>query len=245
MAVERNKDGSITIRSNEIITTVAEIKNSYTERNKEKFASWVEDCAKKVTVCAHTIKETEQYFLTLCDAQPIIGNDERLKNFQNHLIMNFFMDQLKHKPSQFSFDMTDEEIEHWHKENVAMRKEIKEISPEKLGLVVRGYYLPRTERNAAFYDQAQKRREELWSHHPKRMDLPHISPSVLQGQEDLCFFLEEATEHIQVLGGGEELQQKLILFKGVTQEDIEKRTPRFLVYVATLRDSEGICFGKK
>ena len=245
MAVERNKDGSITIRSNGIIMAIAGIKSSYTERNKDNFASWVEDCAKKVTACAHTIKETEQYFLTLCDAQPLIGNDERIKNFQTHLILNFFKDQLKHQPSQFSFDMTDEEIEHWHKENVAMRKEIKETFPEKLGLVVRGYYLPRTEHNVVFYEQAQKKLEELWSHHPKRTDLLQIPPSVLQEQEDLCFFLEETTEHIQVLGGGEELQQKLILFKGVSQEDIEKRTPRFLVYIATLRESKGIYIEKK
>lgn len=242
MAIERNKDGSITIRSNGTITAITGIKSSYTERNKEKFASWVEHCAKEVKACAHTIKETEQYFLTLCDARPLIGNDERLKNFQTSLIMNFFQDQLKHQPSQFSFDMTDEEIEHWHKENVAMREEVKETSPGKLGLVVRGYYLPRTERNAVFYEQAQKSLEELWSHHPKRTDLSQIPPPVLQEQEDLCFFLEETTEHIQVSGGGKELQQKLILFKGVTHEDIEKRTPRFLVYISTLRESEGLAF---
>jgi hypothetical protein len=54
--------------------------------------------------------------------------------------------------------------------------------------------------------------------------------------QDICFFFEETTEHFQVYGNGDSLAEKLIIFRGVSEEDIKKRNSRFLVYISTLRD---------
>lgn len=53
--------------------------------------------------------------------------------------------------------------------------------------------------------------------------------------QDICFFFEETTEHCQS-SGGNNLMQQLIVFRGVSKEDIEERNPRFLGYISTLRD---------
>lgn len=228
MSVERNKDGSITIKSNSSVTAIGRIVETSVDRHEEKFKQWVEDCAKLVTACDHTLKETEALFLKQCDALPLNKDDMRMKNFQLNVIMNHCKDKLEHQAPEFSFDMTDDEIEKWHKEQNAMREEAMNSSPERFGLIMHGYYLPHTERNAVFYEQTYPEAHKFTKH-------ADHSPEQIEKQ-DICFFFEETTEHCQSSGGGDNLMQQLMVFRGVSEDDIQKRSPRFLVYISTLRD---------
>lgn len=226
MSVERNKDGSVTINSNNGASAVfGRIVFVSDDKQEDKFKVWVEQCAKAVIDCAHTFKETEHYFLEHCDALPLDLNDNRMKSYQINVIMNHCKDKLGYLPSEFSFDMTDNEIEKWHNENTAMREEIKNSSPERFGLNIHGYYLPNNERNAIFYEQACLK----WTKHTDS------SPKQIEKQ-DIYFCFEESTEHWESSGGGDNLMQQLIVFRGVSEDDIQKRTPRFLGYISTLRD---------
>lgn len=228
MSVERNKDGSITIKDNNGVAVIGRIVKISEDKQEEKFQHWVDDCAKVVTACAHTFKETECYFLEHCDALPLALNERRMKNFQENVIMNHCKDKLGHQPSEFSFDMTDDEIEKWHKEENAMREEAMNSSPERFGLNMRGYYLPHTEHNAVFYEQAYVESQKSMKHTKQ-------SPKQIEKQ-NICIFFEETTEHCQSSGGGDSLMQQLIVFRGVSEEDIQKRNPRFLGYISGLRD---------
>lgn len=226
MSVERNNDGSITIKSSNGVTAIGRIVGTSDDRHEEKFKQWVEDCAKLVTACDHTLRETEDFFLKQCDALPLIKDDMRMKNFLLNVIMNHCKDKLEHQAAEFSFDMTDEEIEQWDKEDKAMRQEAINTPPEKFGLNVRGYYLPHTENNKVFYEQAYHELQERM----KNIDLKQIQ------MQDICFFFEETTGHFQSSGGGNELMKKMIVFRGVCENDIKKRNPQFLGYITTLRD---------
>lgn len=228
MSVERNKDGSISIKNNNGATVIGRMMVVSDDKREEKFKQWVEDCAKLVTSCTHTFKETEQYFLEQCDALPLTSNDRRTKSFQLNVIMNHCKEKLEHKASEFSFDMTDEEIEKWNNEENAMREEAMNSSPEHFGLIMRGYYLPHTKRNEVLYENAYLEAQKC---------MKHTNQNTKQFEmQDIYFFFEETTEHCQASGGGNELMQQLIVFRGVSEEDIEKRTPRFLGYISTLRD---------
>lgn len=228
MSVERNKDGSVTIKHSKGTATIGIIGGVSDKKREEKFEKWVEECTKLVIPCGHTYKETEQYFLELCDAVKLDINDMRMKSFKLNVILNHFKDKLKHQASQFSFDMTDEEIEKWHKEEEDMRDEAMNSSPEDFGLNMSGYYLPHTERNEVFYKEAylefQKRMKD-YNPRPKQIEM-----------QDICFFFEETTGQFQCSGGGKTLMQQLIVFSGIREEDIVKRTPRFLEYISTLRE---------
>lgn len=138
MSVERKKDGSIAIKSNTGVTVIGRIIGTSNNKHQERFTHWVDECAKLVTPCAHTMKETEQYFLEQCDAIPLAPNDRRVRNFQCNVIMNYCKDKLKHKPSEFAFDMTDEEMEKWQKEQDAVREEAMNSPAERFGLKIHG-----------------------------------------------------------------------------------------------------------
>jgi hypothetical protein len=228
MTVERNKDGSVTIRSNNGVTTIGKIEKFQVEVSQDKFEQWVEDCAKLVTPCAHTLNETIQYFLQQCDALIIGSDDRRMKNFKLNVIMNHCKDKLVHQAPEFSFDMTDVEIEKWQNEEDAMRQEVMNSSPEQFGLNMCGYYLLHTERNEIFYEQAYQEVQMLMKHSNKG----HKQFEV----QDICFYFEETTGHCESSGGGRRLMNQLIAFRGVGEDDIEKRSSRFLGYISALRE---------
>ena len=128
MSVERNKDGSITIKDTNGVAVIGLIKRVSDNKQEEKFQRWADDCANLVTACPHTLKETEDYFLELCDARPLDIDDYRMQSFKCNVIMNHCKDKLQHQPPAFSFDMIDDEIEKWHKEQNAMREEARKSS---------------------------------------------------------------------------------------------------------------------
>ena len=55
MSVERNKDGSISIKNNNGVTVIVRMVGVSDDKRKETFQKWVEDCAKLVTACGHTL----------------------------------------------------------------------------------------------------------------------------------------------------------------------------------------------
>ncbi|MDF2521274.1 MAG: hypothetical protein K0R84_1902 [Clostridia bacterium] len=227
MPIERNNADSITIRDNNSVTAIGRISGASDDKREEKFRQWVEDCAKQVKVCTHTFKETKQYFLEHCDTLPLPPDDRRMKYFKLNVIMNYFKDKLEHQASEFSFDMTDEEIEKWHKEEAAVREEALSSPPERFCLKLRGYCLPHTERNEAYYEETRKD----WETHSK------LSPAEAEQvrHADICFYFEETTGYIQSSGAGT-LIRELTIYRGISKEDIEKRTPRFLGYITALRE---------
>ncbi|WP_040214475.1 hypothetical protein [Clostridium polynesiense] len=228
MAVDRYKDGSISIKSNNGLTVISKIIGESNDKQEERFRLWVEDCAKLVTACPHTIKETEQYFLDNCDAVLIEAKDRRMKSFQSNVIMNYCKDKLEHQAPEFSFDMSDEEMEKWRKEENSMRQEAMNSSPEQFGLNIRGYCLPHTERNLIFYEEAYQEAQKSMKHSNNKLKQIEM--------QDICFFFEETTGHCQSSGGGRSLMNQLIAFMGVGEEDIKKRSARFLGYISALSE---------
>ena len=95
MSVERNIDGNITIKDNNGVGVIFRtVKVSY-DKQEEKFQHWVDDCAKRVTACSHTFKETEHYLLENCDALPLALKDRCMKSFHCNVIMSHCKDKLQ------------------------------------------------------------------------------------------------------------------------------------------------------
>jgi hypothetical protein len=216
MSLERNKDSSITIIKNNVVKLTD-------DKWEVKFQQVVQEYAKLVTACAHTFKETEQYFLEQCDALPLTPNEMRMKSFQLNVTMSHFKDKLEHKTPRVSFDMADEEIEKWDKEESDMPQEAENSSPQQFGLNIHGYYLPHTKRNEVFYEQEYQEVQEF-------MKLSNQDAKKIK-MEDICLFFEETTGDYLFSCGGCSLMYQVIIFMGISEDDIEKHTQRFLGYI--------------
>jgi len=225
MAVERNDDGSITIRSKNSVSTITRTVLHRDEKRKEEFQQLVEKCAKTIKPCAHSFKEVIEYFLDNCDAVPIEPGDRYLKHFLYNVVINHCKEKLETVPRDFSFEMTDEEIQEWSRAEEVLRAKIMNSSPEDYGLHIHGFYLPHTERNLLYYNEMQN------------LDLQTDECNKDFQQQDIHFFFEETTEQGQANGGGGSLMNELIIYRGVSEEDIKSRNLRFLGYISALRDT--------
>lgn len=227
MTVKRNRDGSVTIRNQSGTVAIGRVVFASDDSFKQKYEQWIEDCARLVTAGTHTFEETEKYFLEQCDTLPVSSDNIHLKSYKYSLIMNYFKDKLEYQAADFSFEMTDKEMEKWHRENSAMQEEVRNSPPERFGLNLKGYLLPNTERNRSFYKEASMQAQKHIQHSEakQQVDMPNI-----------YFFFEDTTENIEASGGGASLMNQLIIFRGISQDDINKRTPKFLSYINSLRE---------
>ncbi len=238
MTVERSENGQITIRDGNNVSAVSPMVTTSDEQNNSRFTEWAESCAKLVKTNSHTISETEQFFLTLCDVIPLEPASIHIENFKFNIVLSYFKDKLEHQPPKFSFDMTDKEIENWHREDRAMREEILNSPPERFGLVMHGYHLPHSHRNEEIYENTKRLCEKYQTMHAKELlEKYPPAPPIEVKNLDIYFLFEESTGYLQCCGGGQDIYQKLILFKGITQDDIDKSSPQFLSYITVLRDT--------
>lgn len=208
---------------------------------EEKYHNWVEECAKSVKACSHSIEETEKFFLRQCEAIPINQDDYRMKSYQYSVVLNYYRDKLNHKLSDFPLDMKDEEIEKWDRELEDIRREIMDTSTEYYGIKISGYYLPQSERNLYLYEEAK---EEIQKMEKQRIIKQRIIDQGTINQEedvnihrflqDICFFFEKTTEDIQCNNGGRSLIHKIAVFRGVKEEDIRTRNSRFCGYLFSM-----------
>ncbi len=230
MAIERNEDGSITIRDESGMVIVGKIGAVFTPdvnpKQEAKREAWEEKCAQIIKPQPHTISEVEDYFLQQCEAIPMNSADSRMRNFYINVVMNRCLKDRK-QLDRVSLTMSDEEFEGWHRRQNELFKEVSNSSPEEYGLIMRGYYLPKTLRNQQIYEEKDPRWEELPEEYRKNNK---------EDNEEICIFFEETTGYIIFNGRGTGLYNRLIAYKGITREDINLRNSNFEIYIYTLRD---------
>ena len=194
---------------------------------REGLEKWAESNAKNIKPCAHMIKETEEYLFSMYDAIQLEADNNHLKDFQHNVILKNFRDKLKHKPLKFAAEMSDEEMDNWHLQEMSASQEIDSYPPEHFGLIARGYYLPHTQRNEAFYEDVYKNEKA------RQSALIFGSDEAEKDYLTVYIFFEETTETIDAFAGFDLLRQ-LLIYKGVIQKDIDQLTPRFITYVSLL-----------
>jgi hypothetical protein len=220
MSLNTNKDCGI-ISS---YSRVVKISDSEVD---ERLHRLLQEYAKLVTLRTHphTFKEIEQYFLEQCDALPITLNDDDMTLFKASVIMHHFEDK-EHKAPNFS-DMIYEEIVKWHKEKNDLFHEANLASPQQYGLKLHGYRLPYTKRNEAFYDEVYPELMKYTDQIAKRVKM-----------NDICFFFEETTEEYYFTCAGCSLMYKVIIFIGISEDDIKKHNQRFVTYINAMVQME-------
>jgi hypothetical protein len=230
MSIRQNEDRNYSKHNDNEISAFAKIKFIPNKDNEleERYHNWVEECAKTIKANSHTMEETEQFFLHQCDALPIDKEDYRIKNFQSCVIMNYFQHLLKNKQTEASFDMTDEQVHKYLKEQREIFREAQSYSQEYFGIQISGYYLPHTERNLYLYEEVIQDIQDKANYH-EDINIPKKELSIY-------FFFDKKTGHMECNGGGRSLINKIIVFRGVGEEDINLRNNRFQGYLSPMHE---------
>lgn len=230
MSIKQSKDGrddSFSI-SSKSASAIGIIGGSFSAKKnpilEEKYHKWIEEFANTMKPCVHTIEETEQYFLQQCEAVPLDKDDNRMKSYQYSVVMNY---KLRNRLTEFSLDMNDGKFE-IDKELCDKRREIMNAMPGHYGIKTTGYYLPKTERNLYLYEESINEIKRI----TKQNDDINMHTFCM----DTCFFFEKTTKDIQCNNGGRGLINKLVVYRGVSEEDIKLRNARFQGYLSSMRE---------
>ena len=231
MSIWKNKDSSDnnSRHRNSSISSIGIIGSTFSPKSdpllEEKYHNWIEEYANIIQSCTHTIEETEQYFLQQCEAIPMDKDDKRMKSYQYTVVVN---NKLRDRISEIPLDMSNEEIKKWIRVQSDIHRELKNTLPEQYGIKASGYYLPQTERNLYLYEEFRSEIERIAKH--KEDLIMHTYCN------DICFFFERSSGDIQCSNGGRSLINRLIVFGGVSEEDIKLRNARFHGYLSSMRE---------
>lgn len=229
MPVER-KGEQITITTETGTVAIAPMKMIKSGFDESVLQAWQDECAKLLKPNARLACELAEYLTARYDLEILTAEDIQMQLFLENFILNHFEDRLKHRPPHPSSDMTDKELENWQRETEAQREEIRTIPPERFGLKVRGFRILHTEKNEPLIDADRRQWWERWGN-----DHCKDTENFLEPDGYLCY--EETTGVGSGSGfGGGALLHEAILFLGITAEDIEGQTPRFLGYACALSE---------
>lgn len=176
---------------------------------KAAFDAWAARCAENMRPNAHSIVEVENWLLEQYPAEPIEFGDIRMRMQVAEIVRNFYPEMLETKVT-LPKDKSYKEYERWSIEADKAHEEAMQVDPDALGLQFSMYRIP------------------------------------LDGDGGIEVCLEAKSGQVSVSGGAlsdalypamQEFLCALTKFRGLTQADIDGKTPRFLAYITTLRDA--------
>lgn len=195
------------------------------EESKDKkndFYDRLDEISKKIKPCYKTIAQLREYIVEKYNAKAVPMSDGRLEHFKAELILNFYPDVLNTPQIQMG-DKAPKRAEFlkWHENNEKRFEEARKYPIEKLGLVISHYT----------FDYALE--------NGKRIGF-QINMEEKTGQ---CSISSSSTHIDGQLNKAEHrairsITRDINLYRGVTQEDIDTRSPRFLGYASTLMEQD-------
>lgn len=193
-------------------------------------------CANIIKPSGHSVQEAIEWLEGNWDLEPLPFDNRHMVIQRANIAMNRFPEQYRNP--DISPEMTDEEIERRIKEGHARHQAAQETTDGQLGIRLRGYHIPYTLRNQPLYDEGYaefeqhmaEQRRWMQENHPD-----HIPPPIMEQEKrkaDAYLFIEEIEGQISSNGvGGGPLCRKLGKYIGISIEDIETRSHRFMGYV--------------
>lgn len=219
------------------------------EKQTQDFQQWLELNTEAIKPCAHSIEETEQYFLALYDVDPLAGDSAEMQAAKKDMILNLHRNELQSAAldsEENSGPTVDwkggpppaEFRERLHRAILALAKEAEEASAEQFGLVLKGYRVIRNEKSEKCFLQNGQETRKMKEEYLRRSRAQTRKFELFDEKApDIFVVFEMNSGEIQVTNGGG-LYTDLVLFRGVREEDIKERSSRFITYTYALRDSQ-------
>lgn len=149
------------------------------------------------------------------------------------VLMNYYSEAVAQPP----MPSEDDGISAWREWAERSHMDIaaaRDIPDERYGLEYVFLAVPRNAKTERFYTEAEKELSQpkisLWQRLFGRRTPPARA-------NKMVFGIELSTGHWQLDDGCKTLMDEVMLWRGVTREDIERKTPAFMAYAAAMRDT--------
>lgn len=182
------------------------------------FQESTEQLAKELKPCDKSISELFAYLKAKYRAQPSEANEKRMEIGKAQIILNIYPDILSTPERKLPEKASRKEFLAWSENNDLRWQEALHYPMEKLGFVMRCcQFEQRLSMGKKITFRVLAEEKTKWS----------------QTDVEPCVELSEQ-ENAEVRN----ILDQITLYKGVSQSDIDKRTPRFLAYAAVLLEEE-------
>ncbi len=184
---------------------------SVPEKTKQEREVFLAYAAGKINPCRKTMEQLEEHLLEHYRAVPCELPEGSLKALKANVILNYFP-ELINKPSPLGNSPTRKELQEYCRQDTSFLQ-ARNYPAENLGLIFRAYLLPN-----------------------ERSDVPDPGKRRLQRRNGAILEIEMTTQYLCGHNVSEALMDELLLWQGVSEQDIAEKTPRFISYAYTLKN---------
>lgn len=209
------------------------------EEAEKKWAQVLEECRKLAVPIVHakTGEELMQYLIKEYDAREIEISERQKIAVKINVLLKYFPDLMPRH--EFPQNQDKEALMEWASQmHEDLWNRAQMVPDEKYGLKFVSLTIPKTEKTARYYEILElEQRKHLEKHRPlwSRLFRKHErEPNPIISY--MVFDIETSTGYMQMRNGCHALMNEIILWKGITQEDIDNCTPEFMSYAAAMRD---------
>lgn len=235
-----DNDGN-TIAGSSISGVIVQIASA-ADADKEAQNRYWDFCAERITPGGHSGREAIAWLGENWDLEPLPTDHPYLTTHRSNIALNRFPE--KYQGFDISPELTDEEIERRILDRHAKHKASRECTDDQLGIRLFGYRIPRTPRNQPLFDEDNAEFEKQLAEHRRLIaeHNPNMTPpplDELRADEQESIIVIEETD-VQAFGSGrgaQALLRRLTKYIGISREDIEARSPRFIGYVYSIAES--------
>ena len=189
-----------------------------TEEDREQYEAFLDDAARKISPCDRTFEQMLMYLEEKYQAIPYVLPERHLNSLKE-TVLRISFPQILRKTGVPEQELTREERIARYKEEKAF---LREYPAERLGLEFRAYVLPEEPSEIISIGNGIPREQQA---------------SQFSEETRLVLEAEMKTQYMRCLNGGGNVLNDLILWRGVSQQDIDERSAQFVMYVDALKEA--------
>lgn len=239
-----NKSHSIAIiRGADGPTSISISHSMKKEIQEDKLNQWdqlLQTCKEITVPRAYRIsgEEIKQYIINEYDAKEIVLSPHSKRSLKHNVILNHYPEALE------DLKLSQDNKEFGHFEQF---KNIELIPDEKYNLEFSAFIIPRTSKTEVYYQENEQERNEYINETRSLFSrvLKRPPTKTFEDVEEMKFEMELSTGYMTLSNGGRRIMAEIVLWKGITQEDIDNCTPVFMEYVAAMRDRGKVRYNEK
>ena len=186
----------------------------------DEFEKFLSNAVEQISPCERTFKQIEEYLIEKYQVIPHTLLAHELKTLKANVIMNYF-DDVVEKPAPLGENPTVEEIELYLDHNTSFFQ-AREYPAEKLGLEMKAYKLLNVQSEIK-QNNVEKQEKQIANGNRSFTD------------DEVIIEMEAKSGYMCIRNGGTDVMNDLTVYRGVSEEDIKEKSPRFIGYAYALK----------